>query len=154
MNLAQKHIQYRYPLSIAKLCNTRIPSRSMSISICLHHRCRCWSEILHLTHPRATCLPHLGLLQTSYQLPRWYEHDGLNTNGSPCKNIPYFISKWVKSSGGYKSYAPSERCIAPSCARWWCRVCPSSLSFSLSHFQWNMIKKVRFVHGYNILLQR
>ena len=70
---------------------------------------QCWSEILRLAHPVTTPLPRLGLLQTSYQLPRWYERDGLNTNGSPCKNIPYFIKKWVKSSGGYKSDALSER---------------------------------------------
>ena len=57
---------------------------------------QCWSEILRLAHPVTTPLPRLGLLQTSYQLPRWYERDGLNTNGSPCKNIPYFIKKWVK----------------------------------------------------------
>ena len=102
-------IQYRYPLSLAKLCNTRIPSRSMSISICLLIVMVLVRMKAHLAHPVATPLPRLASCKNVCQLPRKYDENGLNTTGSPCKNIPYFISKWVKVVVDIKSYALSER---------------------------------------------
>merc|ERR1712168_1535642 len=69
---ATQALWHTVPISsgfIAKLCNTRIPSRSMSISICLLIVMVLVRMKAHLAHPMATPLPRLASCKNVSQLP-------------------------------------------------------------------------------------